>query len=74
MLARHENGMSASDTLVTSSEEESVTYESNDGYVGATGLTTSESDSDSHISPGTTSSVVEECQSESSIDFSEPEV
>ena len=74
MLARHENGMSASDTLVTSSEEESVTYESNDGYVGATGLTTSESDSDSHISTGTTSSVDEECQSESSIDFSEPEV
>jgi hypothetical protein len=42
--------------------------------VGATGLTTSKSDSDSHISTGTTSSVDEECQSESSIDFSEPEV
>ena len=91
MQARHENGMSASDTLVTSSEEEFVTYESNDGqvgttglttsesesndgHVGATGLTTSESDSDSRISTGTTSSVGEECQSESSIDFSEPEV
>ena len=75
MVARQEDGMSASDTWVTSSEEqEYITSESNDGHVGATGLTTSESDSDSHISTGTTSSVDEECQSESSIDFSEPEV
>ena len=75
MVARQEDGMSASDTWVTSSEEqEYITSESNDGHVGATGLTTSESDSDSRISTGTTSSVGEECQSESSIDFSEPEV
>ena len=82
MVARQEDGMSASDTWVTSSSEERGSSaddefppsESNDGHVGATGLTTSESDSDSHISTGTTSSVGEECQSESSIDFSEPEV
>jgi len=82
MAARQEDGMSASDTWVTSSSEERASSAddefppsaSNDGHVGATGLTTSESDSDSHISTGTTPSVDEECQSESSIDFSEPAV
>ena len=82
MAAKQEDGMSASDTYVTSSSEERGSSaddefppsELNDGHVGATGLTTSESDSDSHISTGSTSSVDEECQSESSIDFSEPEV
>ena len=82
MAARQEDGMSASDTWVTSSSEERASSAddefppsaSNDGHVGATGLTTSESDSDSHISTGTTPSVDEEFQSESSIDFSEPAV